>query len=79
MIICACNAVSHRDILAAIDNGEATVEGVGQRCGAGTCCGSCTNVVQQFIDARVGPAEGRAPTRCKEGSNVVLDERAASA
>ena len=41
MLICLCRAVSDRDVKHAIQQGARRVRCVGQRTGAGTCCGSC--------------------------------------
>ncbi|HEX5365283.1 MAG TPA: (2Fe-2S)-binding protein [Acidimicrobiales bacterium] len=41
MIVCHCQVVSDRRIRDAVAAGAASVEDVGDRCGAGTGCGGC--------------------------------------
>ncbi len=40
-LVCSCLAVSDRKVVKAIAQGASTVDEIGERCGAGTCCGAC--------------------------------------
>ena len=51
MIVCLCEAVSHRVIDAAIDEGASNVRDVGRRCGAGTGCGMCKVDIKARLEA----------------------------
>jgi len=41
VLVCICHPTSDRELDAVIDDGARTVQEIGQRCGAGTGCGSC--------------------------------------
>lgn len=50
MIVCLCHGVSDRKIREVAEDGAATVKEVGQRCGAGTDCGSCRRQIKDVLD-----------------------------
>lgn len=50
MIVCFCVTSNEDDIATAIDDGAHTVDQIGERCGAGTGCGSCRDFLQAMID-----------------------------
>ena len=50
MIVCICRAKTDRDVLEAIEEGAASLRDL-QRCGIGTDCGSCHNMLQVMIQA----------------------------
>ncbi|QRM31687.1 nitrate reductase [Microvirga sp. VF16] len=52
-IVCACFSVGANQIAAAIENGAASVEAVGETLRAGTNCGSCRVEIRRLIDAAV--------------------------
>jgi bacterioferritin-associated ferredoxin len=54
MIVCHCQAVSHRRVLEVVRDGARTAAEVGRACGAGTRCGGCVETVCELI------AEARA-------------------
>ncbi|MEM9691944.1 MAG: (2Fe-2S)-binding protein [Myxococcota bacterium] len=57
MIVCICYGVSDRAIHAAIREGADTVEEIGGCTRAGTCCGSCEEVLEELLDEQlIGPA-----------------------
>lgn len=58
MIVCSCKAVNDRRITRAVEQGAATVEEVGEACGAGTKCGSCRPVVHEIIETARGMCNG---------------------
>jgi bacterioferritin-associated ferredoxin len=49
LIVCHCKVVSDRLIRAAVDDGAADVDEVGQRCAAGTHCGGCRSSIQALL------------------------------
>ena len=48
MYICHCRAVSDRTIRAEIELGAVDEEDIGDRCGAGTRCGSCVDEIRRL-------------------------------
>jgi bacterioferritin-associated ferredoxin len=59
VIVCHCRAVSDRAIRASLLEGACTLEEVGERTGAGTCCGGCHTAIAEIVRGRTtdGPAE----------------------
>lgn len=49
MYVCICHAVTKRDIDAEISAGARTEEEIGERCGAGTGCGSCRPRIRALL------------------------------
>lgn len=49
-MVCACNNVGSRAIIAAISGGACSVRAVGEVTGAGTGCGSCQNEIGRLLD-----------------------------
>ena len=54
-ILCNCTGVTYGQARGAVQQGAATVAGVGQATGAGTVCGTCRAVVSEIIDAGAPP------------------------
>jgi bacterioferritin-associated ferredoxin len=52
VIVCICRRLNDHAIAAAIDDGAATPEALGERCGAGTVCGGCTPELARMCDER---------------------------
>jgi bacterioferritin-associated ferredoxin len=50
VIVCLCRGVCDRRVREVIREGASTVEEVGKRCGAGTDCGSCCDMVADLIE-----------------------------
>jgi len=48
--VCICHAVTEHVLRAHIAQGAHTEDDVGQRCGAGTGCGSCLDLIADLID-----------------------------
>jgi bacterioferritin-associated ferredoxin len=51
VIICHCTVVNDRAIQAEVDRGAVTAEQIGERCGAGTRCGSCQPTIGALLAA----------------------------
>jgi bacterioferritin-associated ferredoxin len=54
VLICICHPTSERELDAVIDDGARTVQEIGQRCGAGTGCGSCLEDLRDRLTSRGG-------------------------
>jgi bacterioferritin-associated ferredoxin len=52
VILCHCNAVSDREVRAAVLDGAGDLEEVTRSCGAGGDCGSCRGSIEAMLDAR---------------------------
>jgi bacterioferritin-associated ferredoxin len=51
VIVCHCEVVNDRSIRAEVLRGAETVDEVGERCGAGTHCGSCRPTIWALVAA----------------------------
>lgn len=49
MFVCSCRAVKERTVRAAIASGADTIDDVGLRCGAGTVCGGCHELIDELL------------------------------
>nr|HEX4317004.1 (2Fe-2S)-binding protein [Kofleriaceae bacterium] len=49
VIVCMCFPASERDIDAMIDDGARSLSEIGERCGAGTGCGSCVGELRERL------------------------------
>lgn len=49
-LLCHCMVISEREVLAVIRAGARTVDDVGDRCEAGTGCGSCRGGIKILIE-----------------------------
>lgn len=58
MYACICLAVTAADVHACIDEGAETAEEIGERCEAGTGCGSCLGRLDEMIVERGCAARG---------------------
>ena len=63
MYICHCRAVSDRTIRAEIELGAVDEDEIGDRCGAGTRCGSCVDEIRRSVPR--GQARSAAHTRAR--------------
>ncbi|TSE00685.1 (2Fe-2S)-binding protein [Skermania sp. ID1734] len=50
MYVCICRAVTEKEVAEVVDAGARTVDDVGERCGAGTGCGSCKERICAILD-----------------------------
>jgi bacterioferritin-associated ferredoxin len=76
MFVCVCNAVTDREVEAAIDAGAQTPSEVTARCGAGGDCGSCHHMIEQMIEAKLDDGGlGVAPARSDSGPDLVSPDR----
>jgi bacterioferritin-associated ferredoxin len=56
--ICICFGVAENEIESEIATGASTVDEVGERCGAGTACGSCAEKISLLL-RRCGKRHGK--------------------
>jgi bacterioferritin-associated ferredoxin len=61
-VVCLCTGTSERKVRRAIERGAATVDAVGDACGAGTCCGGCHDTLRSLLDEV--RATGHEPAAC---------------
>jgi bacterioferritin-associated ferredoxin len=54
--VCGCRAVTDREVHDAVQAGARSAAEVAQRCGAGSRCGNCVDLVLAVIEAST-PAE----------------------
>jgi bacterioferritin-associated ferredoxin len=52
MYVCICHGVTDNEINAEIATGARTEEEIGERCGAGTGCGTCVDKICALLGAR---------------------------
>jgi bacterioferritin-associated ferredoxin len=58
MYVCICQAVTDREVGAVIASGAGTAEEVGNRCGAGTGCGTCLDRIEAMLAVPAGQPVG---------------------
>ena len=49
MYVCICQAVTEAQVTRCIAAGASTIDDVGERCGAGTGCGSCVERIAHLL------------------------------
>jgi bacterioferritin-associated ferredoxin len=47
---CICHAVTDREVVHHVETGADSVEGIGERCNAGTGCGTCHERLERLIE-----------------------------
>lgn len=52
-MVCLCRGVSERKVRRAIDAGAATIDEVGESCGAGTVCFGCHPTIDELLETAV--------------------------
>ena len=78
MIVCVCRGASDRDVNRAIDRGASSVADL-QRCGIGTECGSCHNLLRKMLAAARAADDAHPCTMPQAGVPVAHTEAEASA
>ena len=65
MYACVCFSITEEEIQDEISAGAATEEEIGERCGAGTSCGTCVERLGCLIEeARLRPCVDKALAAC---------------
>jgi bacterioferritin-associated ferredoxin len=70
VIVCHCQAVSDREIRAAVRAGAADCEEVARACRAGRRCGGCRPAIHEIVEGERAACvcAGAAPTRLGRGA-----------
>src|SRR3954470_3228354 len=70
MILCVCQAVTDREVDAAVRAGARSVDAVAACCGAGTDCGACRDAIQERIEDSCStcPRAGTSGCRSTQGA-----------
>ncbi|MGA7616790.1 MAG: (2Fe-2S)-binding protein [Thermoanaerobaculia bacterium] len=71
MIVCLCRAKSDRDVLEAIEEGARSVSDL-RRCGIGTECGSCHDMLRQMLARATAAAPAPPGGRDSEAATSPL-------
>ena len=53
MYVCVCNAVTERELSAAIDAGASTVKALNQQLGIGAQCGACVGCAKECLSKQL--------------------------
>ncbi|MDQ3738101.1 MAG: (2Fe-2S)-binding protein [Actinomycetota bacterium] len=51
--VCLCHGINSRQIREEIHSGAYSVEEIGRRCGAGTCCLGCHPTIEAMLERSV--------------------------
>jgi len=62
MYICICNAVTERQVHAAVDSGAVTLSDLQFELGVASCCGRCAETAQEYLPG------GRCSSVCQPQS-----------
>jgi bacterioferritin-associated ferredoxin len=65
MILCVCQAVTDREVDAAVRGGARSVDAVAACCGAGTDCGACRDAIQERIEDSCSTCPRRGASGCR--------------
>jgi bacterioferritin-associated ferredoxin len=49
MYVCVCNAITERQVRAAVDAGAATLDDLRFELGVATCCGCCADTAVEYL------------------------------
>ncbi|CAM3609862.1 (2Fe-2S)-binding protein [Bordetella sputigena] len=49
MYVCVCNAITERQVRAAVDEGAATLDDLQFELGVATCCGTCAATAVEYL------------------------------
>ncbi len=68
VIVCHCRRVNHHRVLEVVNQGAASVEAVGEACGAGTACGGCHASIEALLQGGAAREEGDAARPAAAGA-----------
>lgn len=63
MLVCQCKWLTYKQLCDIVASGADSLEAVQGKCGAGTECGGCVNVLQQLL-AGVQPDSSHPQNAC---------------
>jgi bacterioferritin-associated ferredoxin len=55
VVVCHCNAVNDKQLLALIKEGTTSFEQIAAMCGAGARCGGCRLLIEDIVDRHAAP------------------------
>lgn len=63
MFICICNAITERQVQAAVTAGATTLSDLQAQLGVATCCGCCADTAREYLPGgrHAGQATGEQP------------------
>jgi len=62
MFICVCNAITERDVLAAVAGGARSLSDLQGQLGLASCCGACADLAQEYLPGGCYAASQNAPS-----------------
>jgi len=62
MFICVCNAITERDVLAAVAEGAQSLSDLQGQLGLASCCGACADLAQEYLPGGCYAASRDAPS-----------------
>jgi bacterioferritin-associated ferredoxin len=62
MYVCVCNAITERQVRAAVDGGATSLDDLRYELGVATCCGCCAATASEYLPG------GRCSSVCEAGS-----------
>ena len=68
MFICICNAITERQVQAAVANGAVTMSQLQGELGVASCCGCCADTAAEYLPG--GQYAATAPARAELGTLV---------
>ncbi|MGB3289579.1 MAG: (2Fe-2S)-binding protein [Burkholderiaceae bacterium] len=68
MFICICNAITERQVQAAVAEGASTLSDLQGQLGVAACCGCCAETASEYLPG--GRYAGQASTRQEAGTLV---------
>lgn len=74
MYICICNAITERQVVAAVAQGASTLEDLQIDLGVATNCGCCAETAQEYLPGgRYAPVPGSAPAVLAKAGDAAND------
>ena len=79
MYVCVCNAITERQVRAAVDAGAATLDDLQFELGVATCCGSCAATAVEYLPGGRCSSVCGAGTVMHEAGTPIADQRGSAA
>lgn len=68
MFICICNAITERQVQAAVSEGASTLSDLQGQLGVASCCGCCAETAMEYLPG--GRYAGQATVSYEQGAQV---------
>jgi len=79
MFICVCNAITEKDVLAAVAGGARSVSDLRGQLGLASCCGACAEMAQEYLPGgcyAASPSEPSASALMAQAATLMtMDSR----